>query len=381
MTVDQNLSTKLFTTYLKTFTLIFIICLTPISASNQHKKSSNFYSKKVKEEMAKARSNHLILTLDASNFFQIKKTKRDILTLFIIPTQRGSAESLRKFRKLAEKYSKIFKKLEFGIFDAELYEEQADWYDIQEYPGLVLFKEGRPIIFEKKNPKDLREFLEINLNEYEEKMKKIGLSQMTKVKSLLDWKRIISEAKNPLVLYTGNEPEKFSIFQKTQRGELDIKFFYSFDPNIKKINDGSTLTLYRPDIKKRFFYKGKWESSDIKNWVNTIKLPLVMGSEHPDSLDRIFGHGDWVFVYFTSKKNYEGNLPFFKNAELLTGPKVTFLVANQLEKDTKSLKDFLGAKKFPQLIAVKKREYNNFEKIPYKGKWEIDQVQIWMKKS
>jgi hypothetical protein len=108
-----------------------------------------------------------------------------------------------------------------------------------------------------------------------------------------------------------------------------------------------------------------------------------MTTGHPKVLDRIFKHGDWMFIYFTPKFGYplgsKELVPFEKNSEKLRGPKIGFTLVNGDEDSGKFLINLIQPYNLPELVALKKKGLNKFEKIRYQGQWKSAAVERWMK--
>lgn len=244
-----------------------------------------------------------VAILTKENFNDFIKKHPLVMTMFYAPW----CNHCKSFAPIYSAMAKVLKEKDIPVakIDATIEADLASNYGVKGYPTLILFMEGKAIIYKgERTQKALYNFII--------KCQAISIPQI-KLESELEQ----YAAKNISAVYFIPEitDEILKLLKFLQATYEDIPFAYSDNKALKQNYDESpyVLVLFRQfdDGEKIMVTKTIPEEEKIKKFINIMKFPIVMPFNEL-SADRIFSNKKPTMVFFSDKLDSD-YFEIFKN--------------------------------------------------------------------
>jgi len=289
-----------------------------------------------------------VLVLTAKNFDKALESNKYILVEFYAPWCGHCKALAPEYAKAAKQLAEDNSDIALGKVDATEESELAERYEVRGYPTLTFFREGKEISYNGGRTADE---IVLWLN------KKTGPPAQT-LSSAEEAEKLAEDAEVAVVgLFKDPESSNAKVFLDVANSNDEFPFAISSDSAVFQhfnIDKDEAILLVKKFDEKRNDYDGKFDETEINNFIADNSLPLVIEFTQT-SAQKIFSGSikNHLLAFlgksdadFTAKRDIlQAVAKDFKN-------KVLFVTIDTDEEDNERILDFFGIQK-TELPAVR----------------------------
>jgi len=287
------------------------------------------YSEEITEEKD-------VLVLTEKNFDDAIAAHKHVLVEFYAPWC-GHCKALEpEYAKAAGSLKAEGSEIKLAKVDAVAQTKLGEKYQVQGYPTIKFFKEGKPVEYTGgRTETEIVTWLK----------KKTG-PPATDLDSAEAVTKFLEKEVAVIGFFADKESEAAKAFIKAADGIDDVEFGLVTDAALAKEQnvEGDKVVLFKKFDEGRNDYDGKYDADEIQKFVKANQLPLV--TEFSDeTAPKIFGGDVKHHILFFDNKtsdNYKANNEAFSAAAKNFKGKVLFVFVNAEVEDNLRIMEFFG---------------------------------------
>lgn len=293
--------------------------------------------------------NNIIL-LNNGNFDKAITTFSHILIFFYTPWCIHCETLYKELIKAANKFRLQNSHIVIGMLQAGQEPELAAKYDVQSYPALKLFLNGKPINYTGgRTEQDITTWLS-----------KTTPTPCKYIEDLSQFRREAFIHDSIIMFWASTDSIEYRDFEVLSREFGDLLFVYTISPEVQaKYRGDNTRTLFtmiRNFEEPVVHFKEAYSISRLRTFIKENRYPLVM-EFHDKYTKRVFGDKNpTIFLVLSREQLQDANLiqEFKQAASRLKGRILFATVAKGTEWGARVI-DFLGGEKLklPLLALVR----------------------------